>query len=146
MLGSITKSLKKVFGDKSSRDMKDTQPMVKKVNEAFATIGGLSNDQLREKTLELRKKIQLHIKEKNSRKEELLEKAENDNVSIEEKEGYYDEIDTLTKEIDVQIEEVLMEILPEAFAIVKETAKRFKEKALKMFQEFHLGEFFRKNI
>ncbi len=127
MLGSITKSLKKVFGDKSSRDMKDTQPMVKKVNEAFATMGSLSHDQLREKTLELKQRIQEHIKEKNTRKSDLLEKAEKDDVSIDEKEQYYEEIDSLTTEIDVQVEEILMEILPEAFAIVKETAKRFKE-------------------
>jgi preprotein translocase subunit SecA len=125
MLGFISK----VFGgNKSEKDVKKILPMVEKVNQHFAAYASLTNDQLRNKTQEFRQRIKEHISEvdaeitsKNKAAEEL---PFNDLLG---KDDIYQQVDKLKKDRDKKIEEALQEILPEAFAVVKETARRFKE-------------------
>ncbi|MEO6070211.1 MAG: preprotein translocase subunit SecA, partial [Chitinophagaceae bacterium] len=119
----------KIFGgNKSEKDVKTILPLVTKINQHFATYQSISNDELRQKTTDFRQRIQEHlspidaqITETNNRAEEL---TFDDLVG---KDAIYQEVDKLKKDRDQKIEEVLKEILPEAFAVVKETARRFKE-------------------
>jgi len=127
MLGTITRSLKKIFGDKSTRDMKTIQPLVGLINQEFDKLRSLDNDQLRAKTFELKKRIQDGLADELSKVTELKAKAESDAVGINDKEAIYKEVDDLIKKIDQDLEVILMEVLPEAFAVVKETSRRFKE-------------------
>ncbi|MBC7689670.1 MAG: preprotein translocase subunit SecA [Aquabacterium sp.] len=123
--------LSKIFGgNKSEKDVKKITPQVAKINSFFAQYQSLSNDELRVKTAEFRLRIQQHLsaidEEINTKKEQ----AENLPVTnINEKDVIYQQIDVLKKDRDKQIEVILLEILPEAFATVKETARRFKENA-----------------
>ncbi len=123
--------LSKIFGgNKSEKDIKSIQPLVTQVNQHFAAYQSLSNDQLRSKTVEFRSRIKEHLSKIDGQIAELSKKAEelpfND---ISGKDVIYQEIDELKKERDEQIEEVLETLLPEAFAVVKETSRRFKENA-----------------
>jgi preprotein translocase subunit SecA len=128
MIGSLTKALKKVFGDKAQRDLKEVTPLVDKTNEEFAKLAGLSNDELRARTSELKARITAHTKSNDERVSALRSEIEADQgMDIQERETRYQEIDKLEEESVKQMEEVLLEILPEAFAVVKETARRFKE-------------------
>ena len=122
MLGFI----KKVFGTKYDKDVKAIQPYVTKTNEFFGQYGSLSHDELRDKTLYFRSRIAEYL-------EGIDQEIQNakDGVASESdlslKEDLYREIDQLTKDRDKYLEEILLEILPEAFAVVKETARRFSE-------------------
>ncbi|MCB0770041.1 MAG: preprotein translocase subunit SecA, partial [Flavobacteriales bacterium] len=128
MIGSLTKALKKVFGDKAQRDLKEVTPLVDKTNEEFAKLAGLSNDELRARTSELKARIAAHTKSNDERVSALRSEIEADQgMDIQERETRYQEIDKLEEDSVKQMEEVLLEILPEAFAVVKETARRFKE-------------------
>jgi len=125
MLGFISKLF---GGSKSEKDVKKIEHYVGKVNGFFNSYSSLSNDQLRNKTLEFRQRIKdylseidAEIKAKNTSAEEL---PFNDLMG---KDAIYQEVDKLKKDRDKKIEEVLEELLPEAFAVVKETARRFKE-------------------
>jgi len=119
----------KLFGgSKSEKDVKKIQPLVSEINKHFASYQSITNDQLRNKTQEFRQRIKDHlsaidneISSANKRAEEL---SFNDLLG---KDAIYQEVDKLKKDRDKKIEEALKEILPEAFAVVKETAKRFKE-------------------
>src|SRR6187551_427126 len=119
----------KLFGgSKSEKDVKKIQPFVAEINKHFASYQSLTNDQLRNKTTEFRQRIKAHltaidneISSANKRAEEL---QFNDLLG---KDAIYQEVDKLKKDRDKKIEEALEKILPEAFAVVKETAKRFKE-------------------
>lgn len=121
--------LSKLFGgNKSDKDVKKILPVVEKINQHFASYASLNNDQLRNKTEEFRQRIQAHlaptdeaIAAKNKQADEL---PFNDLMG---KDAIYQEVDKLKKDRDKKIEEVLQEILPEAFAVIKETARRFKE-------------------
>ncbi|MES1223177.1 MAG: preprotein translocase subunit SecA, partial [Bacteroidota bacterium] len=121
----------KLFGgSKSEKDVKRIEPIVAQINKFFAAYQSLSNDELRNKTSEFRSRIKAHLKEiddeivaKNNAAEAL---PFNDLIG---KDTIYQEVDKLKKDRDKKIEEVLKEILPEAFATVKETARRFKENA-----------------
>jgi preprotein translocase subunit SecA len=123
-IGSI---IKKIFGSKAERDWKFTQPYVDKIIAVYPSIQKLSNDELRAHTKVLQQKIQDKIRESEEKIIELKQVVDSSDVDVKTKEKTYDEIDRLEKEIDKSIEEVLLEILPEAFAIVKDTARRFKE-------------------
>ncbi len=119
---------KKFLGTKADRDLKVLQPIVAKVNEASEFISKLTNDELRAKTLEFRKKIQDAIQEGENQIKSLKDQIENDhNLSVDEKESTYKKIDELEKASYNTTQEILDEILPEAFAVVKETARRFTE-------------------
>ncbi len=119
----------KLFGgNKSEKDVRQITPMVAIINSHFVTYQSLSNDELRNKTTDFRQRIQSHIKDIDTKIEETNKRA--DELSFEDlvrKDTIYQEVDKLKKDRDQKIEEVLKEILPEAFAAVKETARRFKE-------------------
>lgn len=127
MLDIFTKGIAKLFGSKSTRDIKEVMPLVEAINKNFASYSSLTNDQLRSKTQEFKDKIAQYIANFNDKIAELKSLAENDNTDLEDKDKYFKQIDDLSKERDKAIEEILLEILPEAFAVVKETARRFKE-------------------
>ena len=117
--------LSKLFGNKSTRDMKEIQPWVEKVKKAYENISKLSNDELRAKTEELKRIIRESAKQENEKLVEL--KAKIESTPIENREPLFEQIDKLEKEILDRYEEALNEVLPDAFAIVKDTARRFTE-------------------
>ncbi|WP_065220019.1 MULTISPECIES: preprotein translocase subunit SecA [Butyricimonas] len=119
--------LKKLFGNKADRDMKELLPVVKKVNTEWEKIKGLSNDDLRKVSADLKAKIHAHVKSEEDEIAALKAKVENDKPSIEEREEIYNRIDKLEEQIDKKLEDVLNEILPVAFAVMKDTARRFTE-------------------
>ncbi len=123
----INSILSSFFGNKADRDMKEIQPYVDKVKKEYDRIISFTNDQLRAETAILRKKIQDAIQEDEAEITRLKEQAEATDVSVDDVEKLYKEIDHLEKEVIKTIEETLNEILPTAFSIVKETARRFKE-------------------
>lgn len=118
--------IKKVFGSKSERDMKQVKPILEKVLAAYKDIDKLSNDELRVRTEELKKKIREREEPFEKRIAEIKEHLESD-IPVSEKEKLATESDKLVKEEDEEIEKVLNEILPEAFAIMKSTARRFAQ-------------------
>ncbi|MFL5788850.1 MAG: preprotein translocase subunit SecA [Flavisolibacter sp.] len=125
MIGFISK----IFGgSKSEKDVKTILPYADKINEFFQSYQTISNDQLRFKTQEFRARIKEYLKDTDSEIEETNKKAEelpfDDLIG---KDSIYQQVDKLKKDRDQRIEEILKEILPEAFAVVKETARRFKE-------------------
>ena len=121
--------LSKIFGgNKSEKDIKTIQPFVGQVNQHFSAYQSLNNDQLRAKTVEFRSRIKEHLSKLDTQISDLNKRAEELPFSdISGKDVIYQEIDELKKERDEQIEEVLETLLPEAFAVVKETARRFKD-------------------
>ena len=121
--------LKQLFGNKSDRDMKELTPIVATVNAEWEKVKGLSNDELRNATKEMREKIQATIKEDQDEITALKKRVEEEKPTIEEREEIYSRVDKLEEDIDKKVEEVLKEILPRAFAVMKETARRFKENA-----------------
>lgn len=126
-MGVIDKILKTFLGDKTTRDLQESQPMVQKIHEEYEKVVNLSNDQLRELSRELKYKVKNSVKIEEEKVEELKAKAESDEVELNEKEEFYLEIDALEKEINQILADVLNEVLPATFALVKETARRFKE-------------------
>jgi preprotein translocase subunit SecA len=128
MLGTINKILKKLVGDKAAKDLKEVQPIIAKVHAAEAVLAQQSNDALRNATEQLRERIKQSITELEQRIADIKTKAEAlPSEELEQKESLFAQVDKLEKEVDQQIETTLLEILPEAFAIVKETSKRWKE-------------------
>ncbi len=121
----ISDILKKIFGDKSTKDQKRYQPFVDQTTAYLTEIQGLSDDQLRQKSHEFRKKIHVSIQQQELEVQQIQEQIADVSSSVNEKEALFEQIDALTKAIDETIEEVLLEILPEAFAVVKETAHRW---------------------
>jgi preprotein translocase subunit SecA len=119
----VTNFLQKIFGDKSGRDLKELRPFVDKVNRAFDQFQSFSNDELRAKTLEFKEKIADNISGEKKEIEEIKSQIDQEE-NIEQKEALYERIDALEQTSYEKTEDVLMEILPEAFAVVKETAKR----------------------
>ncbi|HPR33793.1 MAG TPA: preprotein translocase subunit SecA, partial [Prolixibacteraceae bacterium] len=121
----FSKILGGLFGTKSDRDIKEVSPVVERIKQEYGRIEQLSNDALREETQKLKQQIYEAVKAEEEEMAELKEKAEE--VDIEESEKMYDRIDKLVGIIDEKLEAVLNEVLPVAFSIVKETARRFKE-------------------
>ncbi len=125
MFGTL---IKKVFGDKSVRDLKEVQPLVERVKAEYAKLQSLSTTELRGRTEEFKVRIATHTAEERKAVEELRAQIDADpGMDIHEREERYQRIDKLEEKVLVKIEEVLLELLPEAFAVVKETARRFKE-------------------
>lgn len=124
MLGII----KKMFGDKATKDLKVLQPYVDRVHMVEKEIGALTNDQLRAKTQEFKKRIHDYIDADEQEIAQLKNKIDTTlDISINEKESIYSQIDKLEKTSYEKSQEILDEIAPEAFAVIKETAKRFTE-------------------
>jgi preprotein translocase subunit SecA len=127
MLGSIFKTVTKVFGSKSDRDLKPIYPIVEQINAEYAGLKGLTNDELRNKTIQFKQRIQEFLADIDTEIAELKGKTETEGTDIHEKDELFKAIDKLRKKRDEELEKVLHEILPEAFAVVKETARRFSE-------------------
>ena len=121
----FNKFISKIFGNKAQRDLNKINPIVNRIKEAYPSIEKLSNDELRAKTKELEAEIQKHISEENSKIEEL--KRNMKNIDMEKRESVWKEIDKIEEDITSKLEGILDDILPIAFSIVKETAKRFTE-------------------
>lgn len=124
MIGGL---LKKILGDKSAKDRKTYQPIIDKVNEIQASIRDISDDELRARTKEFKQKIKERTADIEAQIQTLNEKSLKPETSVIEKEQLFEEIDELTLQLDQKIEEVLEEIMPDAFATVKETARRWAE-------------------
>ncbi len=124
----MIKILRKFLGDKATRDLKAINPYVKQIHEAYKTISTLSNDDLRAKTAEFKERIARNVVEEEKEVAQIKESIETDsNIDINEKEELYKSIDRINTRIYEKTEEELKRILPEAFAVIKETAKRFFE-------------------
>ena len=117
--------ISKLFGNKASRDMKEIQPWVEKIKAAYPKISALSNDELRAASAALKAKIQASAAEERARIETL--KASIENTELEKREAVFAQVDKLEKEVLEKLDKALDEALPEAFAIVKDSARRFAE-------------------
>jgi preprotein translocase subunit SecA len=126
MFESITKSLKKVFGTKQDRDVSTYMPVVEEINDIYEDMKALTNDELRQKTETFRAQISEHLAGIDSDIAEAQAEA-NEEEDMLRKEELFAEIDKLREDRDKHLEEMLKVILPEAFAVVKETTRRFKE-------------------
>ena len=124
---NFNKILKSLFGDKSTRDMKLIQPLVEKVKSVYPDIQKLSNDELRAKSKEIQAYVQGAGKPYREKIAEL--KAKIEDTPIDEREPIFDEIDKQDKEMLDALEKALNEVMPVAYSIVKDTARRFKENA-----------------
>ncbi|HEY0299603.1 MAG TPA: preprotein translocase subunit SecA [Arachidicoccus sp.] len=125
MLGILSKLL---GGNKSEKDIKTLQPIVKQINQHYEQYQPLSNDELRGKTAEFKARIKEHLNDIDQTIQSKKTEAENLPASdMGGRDKIYQEVDELGKERDKKIEEILDKILPEAFAVIKETARRFKE-------------------
>ncbi len=122
------KFLSALFGNKSQRDLKEINPFVEASLQIYPSIEKLSNDELRAKTIEFKETIQSRVASQENEIKDLKHQMEtNYDMDVMEKEQFYERIDKLEKEIYEETQTVLNEILPEAFAVVKETARRFAE-------------------
>ena len=120
--------LTKIFGTKADRDMKEVQPLLKKALEAYESIKELSTDDLRHKTVEFRERIRQATAEEENRLTEIRQYLdENYDIPIEEKQNLYKEVEKLEDKAYKTTQDVLNDILPEAFSVMKEAARRFKE-------------------
>jgi preprotein translocase subunit SecA len=124
----IGTTLKKIFGTKSDRDIKLILPYVEKTNLEYAKLRELSDDGLRNRTAEVQKVIGDRLEDIDRNIEALHRQiADNPEMELQDKEDIFNQIDKLEADRNTRLEEILLEVLPEAFAIVKETARRFKE-------------------
>ena len=121
--------LNKIFGSKSERDIKQIQPIVEQIKAEYAKLTDLTNDDLRQKTFEFKSRIAEALAAIDKEISELKNQAEDPELPIQEKTNIYDKVDKLLKDRDQELEKALMDVLPEAFAVVKETARRFTENA-----------------
>ena len=126
--GILSRVLKTFVGSKTDRDYKELSPIIDEVATHFNGLASLTNDELRAKTTELKSKIADKTKAKDDEIVSLKAQIETDlTLSIADKEVIYSKIDALEKEILEQLEEILAKIRGEAFAVVKETSRRFAE-------------------
>src|SRR5690554_5908422 len=124
MIGGL---LKKILGDKSVKDQKAFQPIIDKVNEIYASIQDISDDELRARTKNFQTKISEKTADIETEIQSLEEKANHPDTEVLDKENIFEKIDKLTDDVDTKIEEVLKDIMPDAFATIKETARRWAE-------------------
>ncbi len=117
--------LGKIFGSKGQRDLKEITPFVDRIKAVYAEINALTNDELRERTETIKVRIQDYVAAERAKIEELKASIEDTEINLREK--IYTEIDKLEKEITAKYEEVLEEVLPQAFCIMKDTARRISE-------------------
>ncbi|HSH19307.1 MAG TPA: DEAD/DEAH box helicase [Draconibacterium sp.] len=121
----INSILGKIFGNKSEKDIKEVSPVIEKIKEEYNRISKLSNDGLREESDRIKQIIDERIKPEEDEIAQLKEEGEEADIQASEK--IYEKIDKLEEQIDKKLEDVLEEVLPAAFALIKETAKRFVE-------------------
>ncbi|MDB5136780.1 MAG: secA [Mucilaginibacter sp.] len=120
--------ISKLFGSKSERDVKSIQPIVEKIKIEFSKLDGISNDELRAKTIAFKETIKQGLTEIDSELQGIKDRIENNpDLDVSEKVELYTQVDKLEKDRNKELEVILMDILPEGFAVVKETARRFKE-------------------
>src|ERR1700712_5171819 len=120
--------ISKLFGNKSERDVKGIQPIVEKIKDEFSKLDGISNDELRAKTVGFKETIKQGLAEIDAELQEIKDRIEaNPEMDVSEKVELYTQVDKLEKDRNKELEVILMNILPEAFAVVKETARRLKE-------------------
>ncbi|HRI41124.1 MAG TPA: preprotein translocase subunit SecA, partial [Bacteroidia bacterium] len=120
MLGILNKTIGKIFGSKRDRDLKELLPIVDLAKAEFSKLSAISNDELRSRTSDFRRRIEDHLKETNEEIKRLeTEAAGLIDGDIVRQEEIYREIDQLKKQRNKETEEVLMDLLPEAFAVVK---------------------------
>ena len=122
---SFNDFMTKLLGNKSQRDLKEITPFVDKIKAVYPSIEKLSNDELRAKSQELMKKVADYVTEDRAKIDELRSGIEE--KELEEREAIWTEVDKREKDVTEKLEEILNEILPEAFSIMKDTARRFKE-------------------
>ncbi|WP_025765027.1 preprotein translocase subunit SecA [Dyadobacter tibetensis] len=120
------KIFSKIFGTKSERDLKDLTPYVDKINAEYAKLAALTHDELRDSSAALKAHIAAQLKSIDDQIDSLKQQAVVES-NVDSKEAIFKQVDGLVKERDKELEVVLLDILPKAFAIVKETARRFKE-------------------
>ena len=123
----VGKIIGKFLGNKADRDMREVVPFVDKIKLAYEPLPKLSNDQLRERSAALKQQVADYVAEEKSELEALKARAEDPEVDVTEKESIYKQIDQLDEDIDDKYEVILNDILPEAFGVIKDTARRFKE-------------------
>ena len=123
----ISELLKKIFGDKTAKDRKEYQPIIDQATVFFESFKLLSDDELRQKTAEFQQTVKNGTQSLEEEKAKLQAIATDIATPINQKEELFEQIDKLEKSIDEKIEEVLSLLLPEAFAVVKETARRWSE-------------------
>ena len=126
-MAGIFNIIAKLFGNKYDKDIKQIRPIVDKIHLEHKKISQLSHDQLRNQTNILKSKINDFVSTERNEITQLKEKSLVDNISSKEKENLYNKIDSLEKKVIDKIEEILESILPTAFAVIKETAQRFKD-------------------
>ena len=127
MLGALNTILKKIIGDKKEKDLEAIQPLLKATKSAYESISNASADDVRRMSLDMQARIQKHVQHLEDEVVALNAKADVLPLdALEEKEGIYSEVDKVRKVINEEIEKVLLEILPEAFAVIKRTAEIFK--------------------
>jgi preprotein translocase subunit SecA len=126
MISFISKSVTKIFGTKSERDIKALMPIVENIKSEYAKLASLSDDELRGKTAEFKSRIGAFLADIDNQITSLHTSAE-ETEDVDAKDRFFQQIDALQLERNSRLEVVLMEILPEAFAVVKETARRFTE-------------------
>ncbi|MEP0368775.1 MAG: preprotein translocase subunit SecA [Cyclobacteriaceae bacterium] len=128
MFDILSKGIAKVFGTKAEKDLKEIYPYVSQINDEFRKLTDLSDDQLRGKTEELKGIIAEDLKSIDDQLAELHQKVEDTpEMGINEKEEIFNKIDKLEADRDDELEKTLLRILPQAFAVVKETARRLAE-------------------
>ncbi|MCS7074007.1 MAG: preprotein translocase subunit SecA, partial [Bacteroidia bacterium] len=121
--------LAKLFTPKKKKDIAELEPIVNQILKAGELLRNLSDDQLRAKTAEFKQKIQTHLSPINQKIESLQQEiaAASENGDIATQEKLFEKLDALKKERNSAVEVVLNQILPDAFAVVKETARRFAQ-------------------
>ena len=122
---AFNKIISKIFGNKAQRDLNEVNPVVKEIKQAYLEVEKLTNDELRSRTKELEKKISDYVVDEKNQIEQL--KVGMEDVAIDEREAVWTQIDKLEKDITDKYEQILSEVLPVAFSVMKETARRFTE-------------------
>ena len=119
--------LKKLFGDKSQKDLKELSPIINDTAEEFVKVQQFSDDELREQTLIFKEEIKSSYQHITVEIQQLKQQASSSELSIQDKETLFEQVEKLEKDENELIEQKLLEIMPQAFAVVKETARRLTE-------------------
>ena len=126
----ISNIISKLFGTKSDRDLKQLKPILNNILREYSRIDSLSDDDLRNESAAIRAKVLDYVSADEAKVVSIREQLEDVEIAVSDKEKLATELDELIKEIDTKLEEILNQVLPETFAIVKSTARRFKENSV----------------